>query len=89
MLHSISSPYILRRLKTEKSIIADLPDKTEMNVFCGLSPQQAALYSRSVDELSRTLQEVAGMKRRGLVLAFLLKLSRFASSQPTSWRWRL
>ena len=44
-------PYILRRLKTDKSVIADLPDKTEVKAFCALSRKQAALYQQAVQEL--------------------------------------
>ena len=78
-LRNLVSPYILRRLKTDKSIIGDLPDKTEMKVFCGLSKEQAALYSRSVQELSLALKEVDGMKRRGLVLSFLMKFKQICN----------
>ncbi len=78
-LRNLVSPYILRRLKTDKSIISDLPDKTEMKVFCGLAKEQAALYSRSVDELRGALKEVDGMKRRGLVLSFLLRLKQICN----------
>src|SRR6202035_2450395 len=51
-LRDLVRPYILRRLKTDKSIIADLPDKTEMKAFCLLSATQAALYQRAVEELA-------------------------------------
>ena len=78
-LRNLVGPYILRRLKTDKSVIDDLPDKTEMKVFCGLTKQQTALYTRSVDELSRALKEVEGMKRRGLVLSFLLRLKQICN----------
>src|SRR5215211_454134 len=49
-LRDLVRPYILRRLKTDKSIIADLPDKTEVKTFCPLSRKQAALYQQAVDE---------------------------------------
>src|SRR5262249_2478215 len=52
-LRELVRPYILRRLKTDKSIIADLPDKTEVNVFCPLSRKQAALYQEAVEDLKR------------------------------------
>jgi non-specific serine/threonine protein kinase len=78
-LRNLVNPYILRRLKTDKSIISDLPDKMEMKAFCGLSRQQAALYASSVDELSRALKEVDGMKRRGLVLSFLLRFKQICN----------
>ena len=58
-------PYILRRLKTDKSIIADLPDKTEVKTFCPLSRKQAALYQQAVDELADQLDDVDGIKRKG------------------------
>src|SRR6516165_5749880 len=72
-LRDLVRPYILRRLKTDKSIIADLPDKTEVNVFCPLSRAQAALYQQAVTELGRSLDEVEGIQRRGMVLAFLMR----------------
>ena len=50
-------PYILRRLKTDQRIIADLPDKTEVRAFCGLSKRQAALYAKLVEELAELLEE--------------------------------
>ena len=78
-LRHLVQPYILRRLKTDKSIIADLPDKTEMKTFCGLTRKQAALYGRSVDDLSRALRGLDGMKRRGLVLAYLMKFKQICN----------
>jgi len=78
-LRNLVRPYVLRRLKTDKSIIADLPDKTEMKVFCGLSKKQAAMYAKSVDELALALEELDGMKRRGLVLAYLMRLKQICN----------
>lgn len=78
-LRKLVSPYILRRLKTDKSIISDLPDKMELNVFCGLMPEQAALYAKSVEELKRALDEADGMQRRGLVLAFLMRFKQICN----------
>ncbi len=69
-------PYILRRLKTDKRIIADLPDKTEMQAYCGLSKTQAALYAKLVAELEKSLKEKDGMERRGLVLAYLMRFKQ-------------
>ena len=78
-------PYILRRLKTDKSIIADLPDKTEVKAFCHLSRKQAALYQAAVDELEQRLKEADdGIARRGLVLAFLMRLKQICN-HPTQW----
>lgn len=78
-LRNLVSPYILRRLKTDKRIISDLPDKTEMKAFCGLSKKQAAIYARTVAELAAALEEVEGIKRRGLVLAYLMRLKQICN----------
>ena len=78
-LRNLVAPYILRRLKTDKTIITDLPDKTEMDVYCGLSKKQAALYAKSVEELKYQLETVDGMKRRGLVLAFILRFKQICN----------
>jgi superfamily II DNA or RNA helicase len=83
-LRELVRPYILRRLKTDKSIIADLPDKTEVNVFCPLSRKQAALYQQAVDELKRQLEDVEGMQRRGIVLAFLMRFKQICN-HPSHW----
>ena len=78
-LRNLVRPYILRRLKTDRSIIADLPDKTEMKAFCGLSRKQAKIYARSVDELSAAINDLEGMKRRGLVLAYLMRFKQICN----------
>jgi SNF2 family DNA or RNA helicase len=83
-LRDLVRPYILRRLKTDKSIIADLPDKTEVKTFCPLSRKQAALYRQAVDELARRLDDVDGMQRRGIVLAFLMRLKQICN-HPSQW----
>jgi non-specific serine/threonine protein kinase len=83
-LRDLVRPYILRRLKTDKSIITDLPDKTEVNVFCPLSRKQAALYQQAVGELGRSLDDVEGMQRRGMVLAFLMRFKQICN-HPSQW----
>ena len=83
-LRDLVRPYILRRLKTDKSIIADLPDKTEVKTFCPLSRKQAALYQQAVAELAGHLEDVEGMKRRGIVLAFLMRLKQICN-HPSQW----
>ena len=77
-------PYILRRLKTDKSIIADLPDKTEVNVFCPLSRKQAALYQQAVEDLARQLEDLDGIRRKGVVLAFLMRFKQICN-HPSQW----
>ncbi|MEO6841930.1 MAG: DEAD/DEAH box helicase [Bradyrhizobium sp.] len=83
-LRDLVRPYILRRLKTDKSVIADLPDKTEVNAFCSLSRKQAALYQQAVEELAGRLEDVDGMQRKGLVLAFLMRLKQICN-HPSQW----
>jgi SNF2 family DNA or RNA helicase len=75
-LKRLSGPFILRRLKTDRSIIADLPDKPEMKVFCTLTKEQASLYAAVVKDASRDLDETSGIQRKGVVLATLSKLKQ-------------
>ncbi len=78
-LRRLTRPYILRRLKTDRRIIADLPDKSEVDAWCGLSKLQAAHYQRSVHELENALATLDGMQRRGLVLATLQRLKQICN----------
>jgi non-specific serine/threonine protein kinase len=75
-LRTLVRPYILRRLKTDKKVIADLPDKTEVTAFCGLSKRQVALYAQAVSELANQLNTVSGIQRKGLVLAYLMRFKQ-------------
>ncbi|MFP4351933.1 MAG: DEAD/DEAH box helicase [Puniceicoccaceae bacterium] len=75
-LRRLVAPYILRRLKTDKTIISDLPDKTEMKVFCGLTPPQAKLYRQLAAQLEKDLETSDGIRRRGLVLAYLMRFKQ-------------
>jgi SNF2 family DNA or RNA helicase len=79
ILRSLVRSFILRRLKTDKAIIQDLPEKQEMNVFCGLSLEQAELYQKTVDESLSEIEESTGIQRRGLILTLLLKLKQICN----------
>jgi non-specific serine/threonine protein kinase len=85
-LRRLVRPYILRRLKTDKRVIADLPEKTEMIAFCSLTRAQAALYQQSVAELAERLEgpEVEGIQRRGIILAFLTRFKQICN-HPSQW----
>jgi non-specific serine/threonine protein kinase len=83
-LRELVRPYILRRLKTDKSVIADLPDKTEVKAFCSLTRKQAALYQRGVTELAAELATADGIKRKGVVLAFLMRFKQICN-HPSQW----
>lgn len=78
-LRKLVQPYILRRLKTDKHIISDLPDKTEMTSWCSLTKDQAKLYAKAVRELSMLLQNVEGINRRGLILSYLMKFKQICN----------
>ncbi len=78
-LRNLVRPYILRRLKTDKSVIADLPDKTEVRAYCGLTKRQAAVYEQSVRELGEAIKRLDGIQRRGLVLAFLMRFKQICN----------
>ncbi|MGA7928063.1 MAG: DEAD/DEAH box helicase [Candidatus Sulfotelmatobacter sp.] len=83
-LRELVRPYILRRLKTDKTVISDLPDKTEVKAFCQLSRKQAALYEQAVEELEDALDEAEGIRRRGLVLSFLMRFKQICN-HPSQW----
>jgi SNF2 family DNA or RNA helicase/intein/homing endonuclease len=78
-LRSLVQPFILRRLKTDREIIQDLPEKQEMTVFCGLSPEQAKLYQQVVDESLAEIEDAEGIQRRGKILALLVKLKQICN----------
>jgi non-specific serine/threonine protein kinase len=85
-LRRLVRPYILRRLKTDKRIITDLPDKTEVTAFCPLTRRQAALYQQAVADLAERLEapEVEGIQRRGIILAFLTRFKQICN-HPSQW----
>ncbi len=78
-LRKLVQPYILRRLKTDKRVITDLPDKVETNAYCQLSKRQAALYGRAVSELAAALKRADGIQRRGIVLSYLMRLKQICN----------
>ena len=76
LLKRVTQPFILRRLKTDRTIIADLPDKVEMKVFCNITREQATLYQAVLDEMMERIAASEGIERSGLVLAGLMKLKQ-------------
>ncbi|GAB4135419.1 MAG: DEAD/DEAH box helicase [Cyanobacteria bacterium J069] len=75
-LRSLVQPFILRRLKTDRDIIQDLPEKQEMTVFCGLTAEQAAIYQRLVDQSLEQIESADGIQRHGMILALLTRLKQ-------------
>ncbi|MFM2433035.1 MAG: hypothetical protein RLZZ511_4249 [Cyanobacteriota bacterium] len=75
-LRSLAQPFILRRLKTDRSIIQDLPEKNEMTAFCGLTVAQADRYQQILDETLGEIDAATGIQRKGLVLGLLMRLKQ-------------
>ncbi|GAC1363681.1 MAG: hypothetical protein NVS2B12_03680 [Ktedonobacteraceae bacterium] len=78
-LKRLIQPFVLRRLKTDKEIIQDLPDKMEMSVFCNLTQEQASLYEAVLKEMLEKIEQTDGIARRGLILATLTKLKQICN----------
>lgn len=75
-LKRMSGPFVLRRLKSDPAIIADLPKKLETRVFCQLTKEQASLYAAVLREVEEPLEKAEGIERRGLILATITKLKQ-------------
>lgn len=75
-LKAMVAPFMLRRLKSDKKIISDLPEKVEIVDYVSLSGKQVVLYRKLVEELAQKIEEADGMERRGLVLAYLTRLKQ-------------
>ena len=78
-LRKLVQPFILRRVKTDPTIIEDLPDKRENKVYCTLTSEQATLYQATVEDALRQVEESEGIQRRGLVLSMLTKLKQICN----------
>ncbi len=78
-LRNLVRPYILRRLKTDKTVIADLPDKTELIAYCPLTKPQAVLYQQAVSDLQTKLDTLSGIERRGLILAYIMRFKQICN----------
>ena len=81
ILRKITRPFILRRLKSDRSIIRDLPEKNEMKVFCNLTAEQAALYQAVVDQMFTHIGDdgETSFERKGLILSALVKLKQITN----------
>jgi superfamily II DNA or RNA helicase len=75
-LKALVAPFVLRRVKTDRAILQDLPEKNEMKVFCSLTREQATLYEAVLREAMRAIEGATGMARRGRVLSTLTKLKQ-------------
>jgi len=78
-LRTLVQPFILRRVKTDPTIISDLPEKLEMKVYCSLSAEQASLYEAVVRDMLEQIESAEGIQRKGLVLSSLTKLKQICN----------
>ena len=78
-LRHMIQPFILRRLKTDKTIINDLPDKLEMNAYTTLTKRQIALYKELLREIENKLAAAEGISRKGVVLAGIMKFKQICN----------
>ena len=78
-LRHITQPFILRRTKADRRLLPDLPDKIEQIAYAKLTREQATLYQQVVDQLLADAEQAKGMRRRGLVLAALMRLKQICN----------
>ncbi|MEG0987620.1 MAG: DEAD/DEAH box helicase, partial [Clostridium sp.] len=78
-LRKMVNPFILRRLKTDRLIISDLPDKIEIREYASMSKKQITLYKKLVDEIAEKLKNTEGIERKGLVLASIMKFKQICN----------
>jgi SNF2 family DNA or RNA helicase len=78
-LRDLISPFILRRVKTDPTVIQDLPEKIEMKEFCTLTEEQATLYQAVVQDVMEKVQDSDGIERKGMVLSLLMQLKQICN----------
>ena len=78
-LKKLVEPLILRRVKTDKSIISDLPDKVEDKLYTNLTKEQASLYEAVIKDIDKQLEQTEGIQRKGLILSTLMKLKQICN----------
>ncbi|MBF0555572.1 MAG: DEAD/DEAH box helicase [Nitrospirae bacterium] len=79
ILRKLVEPFILRRVKTDKEIIKDLPDKVEQKIYCNLTKEQASLYEAVVRDVEQQIEDSEGIQRKGLILSTLMKLKQICN----------
>ncbi len=78
-LRKLVEPFILRRVKTDKEIIKDLPDKVEQKIYCNLTKEQASLYEAVIKDVNEQIEDSEGIQRKGLILSTLMKLKQICN----------
>ncbi len=84
LFQTITAPFIMRRLKSDKRIIKDLPDKVEMNQYCQLTKEQSVLYQSVVNDLMRQIESTEGVSRKGAILKLITSLKQVCN-HPTQF----
>src|SRR5699024_7035526 len=84
-VRSLTGPFVLRRLKTDRSIITDLPEKHQVRTWCTLTPEQASLYKAVVDDMGERLSEADETERKGLVLVTMARHKAISNRPAESW----
>ncbi|MEL6814165.1 MAG: DEAD/DEAH box helicase [Cyanobacteria bacterium J06598_3] len=79
VLKKLVEPFILRRVKTDESIIKDLPEKVEQKLYCNLTKEQASLYEATVRDVEKQLKDSEGIQRKGIILSTLMKLKQICN----------
>ena len=84
-LRRLISPYILRRLKTDRSVISDLPDKVEMKTYAPLSKKQVLLYEKLVAGIKALIEDTTGIQRKGIILSSIMKFKQLCNHPINTW----
>src|SRR6266540_7200230 len=75
-LKQLTTPFILRRVKTDPRVITDLPEKVETKIYCTLTEEQATLYEAVIQDVMKRIEEEEGIQRRGLILSMMMQLKQ-------------
>ena len=87
-LHRLVKPFLLRRLKTDPTVIDDLPDKIEQTSYCGMTERQAALYAATLERMADQLKRAEGIRRRGVILSTITRLKQICNAPEQALRER-
>jgi len=87
-LHALVRPFLLRRMKSDASVIADLPDKIEQTSYCGMTERQAAMYTAALERMAEQLKRADGIRRRGVILSTITKLKQICNAPEQALRER-
>ena len=87
-LHTIVRPFLLRRMKSDPTVIGDLPDKIEQTSYCGMTERQAAMYTAALERMADQLKRAEGIRRRGVILSTITKLKQICNAPEQALRER-